>query len=115
MRIAIVVALVGLAAGCTTTQTQPGRVAEDGLEQARRACQADYDSGRLPTREARAKCINDAENRLVSNAASRQAMRQQQALRLDLARKVDRGQLTQAQADAQYTAGMRRITGQPRG
>lgn len=113
MRIAIVVALVGLAAGCTTTQ--PGRVADNDLEQARRACQTGYDSGRLPSREARARCLNNAEDRFASNASDRRAVRQQQALRLDLARKVDRGQLTQAQADAQYVSGMRRITGQSRG
>ncbi|ODT19527.1 MAG: hypothetical protein ABS35_21475 [Kaistia sp. SCN 65-12] len=79
------------------------------MEQARGACQAAYNSGQITTRVARAQCINDAENRY---AASSPGLQQQQALRLDLAKKVDSGRLTQAQADAQYERGMRRIAGQ---
>ncbi|WP_029074504.1 hypothetical protein [Kaistia adipata] len=105
MRIAIL-ALAVLVAGCTTSQRS--RMADSEMEQARSACQAAYDSGRITTRTARAKCINDAENRY---AASSPGLAQQQALRLDLARKVDAGKLTQAQADAQYASGMHRITG----
>lgn len=106
MRIAIL-ALAVLVAGCTTSQQS--RMADNEMEQARAACQAAYNSGQISSRAARAQCINDAENRY---AASSPGLAQQQALRLDLARKVDAGQLTQAQADAQYERGMRRITGQ---
>jgi hypothetical protein len=106
MRIAILVLAV-LVAGCTTSQS--GRMADSGLERARVACQSAYDSGRITTRAARAKCLNDAENRFV---ASSPTLRQQQALRMDLARKVDAGRITQAQADAQYTSGLRRILAQ---
>jgi len=109
MRIAIL-ALAVLVAGCTTNQS--GQMADSGLEQARRACQAAYDSGRITTRADRAMCLNDAENRF---AAGTPGLRQQQALRLDLARKVDAGQITQAQADAQYASGMRRIVAQSGG
>ncbi|WP_018181049.1 hypothetical protein [Kaistia granuli] len=102
-----VLALIGLVAGCTTTQ--PVMTAGSGLEQARRACQAAYDSGRITTREGRANCLSQAENKYPDDFADKRLLEQQQALRLNLAKKVDSRQLTQAQADAQYASAMRRL------
>jgi hypothetical protein len=109
MRVSILILSVVLA-GCTTHQ--PARVADKGLAEARQACQLAYDQGRITSREARARCLNDAENRFTAGATNQRAIRQQQALRIDLARKVDSGRLTQAQADAQFVSGMRRIDAQ---
>jgi hypothetical protein len=106
MRIEIL-ALAVLVAGCTTSQS--GRMADRKLEQARGDCQAAYNSGRITSRAARAQCLNDAENRYAPSSAG---LHQQQALRLDLAKKVDAGQITQAQADAQYQRGLSKIVGQ---
>jgi hypothetical protein len=106
MRIEIL-ALAVLVAGCTTSQS--ARMTERQLERARGDCQTAYDSGRITTRTARAQCLNDAENRF---ATSSPGLHQQQALRVDLARKVDAGQITQAQADARYQSGLAKIVGQ---
>ncbi|BCP51772.1 hypothetical protein K32_03890 [Kaistia sp. 32K] len=101
-------ALAGLLAACTTTQ--PARVATSGLDQARQACQTAYDSGRITTREARAKCLNNAENQFPADFPDKKLLQQQQSLRLSLAKQVDSGRLTQAQAEAQYVSSLKRIS-----
>lgn len=120
MRIAIL-ALLGLLAGCTTTQTSTapspspsagGPVAAGpsaGLSRAYAACQAAYENGANPTRASRARCLNKAEDRFASYFPDRQSLRQQQGLRLALAKQVDSGQITQAAADASYASELARI------
>lgn len=117
MRIAIL-ALLGILAGCTTTQTSTapssagGAVATGpsaGLNRAYAACQAAYEKSANPTRASRAQCLNDAENRFAADFPDRQALSQQQGLRLALAKRVDSSQITQAAADASYAREMAKI------
>lgn len=118
MRIAIL-ALLGILAGCTTTQTSTTPVAtngpapaagpSNGLNRAYASCQAAYERSANPTRTARAQCLNNAENRFPGDFPDREALGQQQGLRLALAQRVDSGQMTQAAADAAYVRELKKI------
>jgi len=103
MRIAIL-ALLGVVAGCSTTQTATGPATgpSSGLLQAYQACQASYDSHTITTRAERARCLNAAENRFPSEFPDRNLLAKQQGLRLSLATQVDQGKISQATADATY-------------
>jgi hypothetical protein len=116
MRIAIV-ALLGILAGCSTTQTSmapssaagPAPGPSAGLNRAYNACQAAYERSANPTRTSRAQCLNNAENRFARDFPDPEMLRQQQGLRLALAQRVDSGQITQAAADATYAKEMTRL------
>ena len=114
MRI-VIVALLGVLAGCTSSQklTAPwvgaGTGPSAGLNRAYAACQAAYERSTNPTRTNRAKCLTAAENRFASDFPDREYLRQQQGLRMSLAQRVDSGEITQAVADATYAREMSRI------
>ena len=116
MRIAIV-ALLGMLAGCSTTQTStapssaagPAASPSAGLSRAYNACQTAYDRSANPTRTSRAQCLNNAESRFAGDFPDPEMLRQQQGLRLTLAQRVDSGQITQAAADKAYVKEMTRL------
>ena len=117
MRIAIL-ALLGVLAGCTSTPTSTAPSVTSttasagpsaGLSRAYAACQAAYEKSAKPTRTSRAQCLNAAENRYGAEFPDREALSQQQGLRLALAKRVDSGQMTQEAANAAYARELTKI------
>lgn len=96
---ALVTALV--LGGCATSR---GPSTTELLDRAYAACRETS-----PNRTEEAKCFTGAELQLMTNFPDPDLLRYKQNLRQSLAEKVDRKQMTQAEADLEYSKGMMQI------